>query len=348
MRVERWKPQVGFHLSCLSCVKPWLRREPWDPLEPFCLRRADGAFAGTPLALGCLRGRAIGQVVKRFRAVLIGWSIAATVPPGIAAQSIQGRLLDMVTNEAIESGILTLINEDGERVVSVQTDASGQYLLRAPEAGVYYIEARRLGYRSWIDGPVELGQGDDWRTAFHLRPAPVTMDPVEVSAPAVARRNFLRRVGFYERQRASFGHFMTREVIEKRRGARVSDVLSLAPGVRLIPTGEGIARMDVQLRGSQLSNGSLCRPRVYVDGIIAIRGDARPRGVGTAPNADATEIDQFAPPPRTEYNIDDLVDPDDIEAIEIYRSVAQIPVRFGGASLGTQCGVIAIWTRRGR
>jgi hypothetical protein len=34
----------------------------------------------------------------------------------------------------------------------------------------------------------------------------------------------------------------------------------------------------------------------------------------------------------------------DIEAIEVYRSAAGIPIQFGGAS--GQCGAVVLWTKR--
>ena len=47
-------------------------------------------------------------------------------------------------------------------------------------------------------------------------------------------------------------------------------------------------------------------------------------------------------------SIDDIGHPSTIAAIEVYRSAVQVPVQFGGASVETLCGVIAIWTRTGR
>ena len=42
-------------------------------------------------------------------------------------------------------------------------------------------------------------------------------------------------------------------------------------------------------------------------------------------------------------DIDRLLHPDEVEAIEIYSSPMQVPGRFGG--LGARCGVIAVWSR---
>ena len=44
----------------------------------------------------------------------------------------------------------------------------------------------------------------------------------------------------------------------------------------------------------------------------------------------------------TSPGIDIDIPPEEIEALEVYKS-AQVPAQFGGATAG--CGVIVIWTR---
>ena len=44
--------------------------------------------------------------------------------------------------------------------------------------------------------------------------------------------------------------------------------------------------------------------------------------------------------------IDQFISPMDIEAIEVYRSASEVPARFTTAA--SNCGVILIWSRRGR
>ena len=51
---------------------------------------------------------------------------------------------------------------------------------------------------------------------------------------------------------------------------------------------------------------------------------------------------------KFELNIDDIAHPSSIAGIEVYRSGAQVPVRFGGGGMETQCGVIVVWTKVGQ
>jgi outer membrane receptor for ferrienterochelin and colicin len=115
--------------------------------------------------------------------------------------------------------------------------------------------------------------------------------------------------GFYERaRRRAFGAFVTREDIERRNPFQTTDLLRTMAGIQLTPARFG-NRYHVRMRG--------CAPRVFLDGIQI-------RMVG--------------------LTIDDLVRPNELEGIEVYRSSAETPGEFtspGG------CGAIALWTRRG-
>ncbi len=275
--------------------------------------------------------------------------MGASVAPKAATQRLHGRLLDIDSNEPIVSGIITLVTEDGATVATAVTDENGNWWITAPGPGFFFVEAKRLGYQPWIDGPLELRQDDDWTSLYHLRSLAVALDPVEVSARATQR--YLELSGFYERQRVNFGHFITREDIERRAGSKVTDVLAAIPGVRLVPTGDPFGRLAVQMRGSSLSRGGICRPRIFVDGIIYNRGDSRPTGVDDWGNLERTfDPDQNPDIGNTvkEPSIDEIVQPFDIAGIEVYRSGSQVPVKFGGTSIETQCGVIVIWTRVGQ
>jgi len=264
------------------------------------------------------------------------------------AQAVRGHLRDVRTNQPIADGIVSLVACGGERVASVVTGADGSYRITAPAAGCFLVEARRIGYQTRTDGPLELGAGGDLDTEFHLLALAVPLAPLEVAGAPPQLDAFLARVGFYERQHSDFGHFITREQIEARAAKRITDLLAGLPGVRLVPGASGLSRAGIELRGSLLSHGGSCHPRVFVDGIMVIRGDARSRGLDVFGLPEQATEAAVPGVERPEIALDDVVQPEDVQAIEVYRSAAEVPVRFGGTSTSTQCGVIVIWTRRGR
>lgn len=280
--------------------------------------------------------------MRRF--VLAAALLLPAAAPAANAQQLRGRLLDLETDNPIAAGLLTLLDADSSVVATAVSNASGEWQISLTGAGVYYVAAERIGYERWVAGPVELSADDTVSSLFHLRPSPVVMDPIEVRATAV--RRYLEFNGFFERQRGNFGHFVTPQTIERRQAARVTDLLRAIPGVQLVAAAGGSAGpSQIHLRGSSLSQGGVCRPRVFVDGLIYSRGDSRPVRIREE-NATEREVDEER---RLEnMSLDDLGHPSTIAAIEIYRSASQVPVQFGGSSVETLCGVIVVWTRTGR
>ncbi|HSM04469.1 MAG TPA: TonB-dependent receptor [Longimicrobiales bacterium] len=106
------------------------------------------------------------------------------------------------------------------------------------------------------------------------------------------------------RRRGGSGFLVTREQIMEADPRFVSEMLSRVPGGMLLPNGTG---------GYRLLLRNQCQPGVWLDGV----------GLGTP-------------------NIDGLVTPDAMEALEVYHGF-ELPVEFGVNT----CGGILLWTRRG-
>lgn len=287
-----------------------------------------------------------GPVARRQFLAILGLFWAVLTPAeALNAQRLSGRLLDLTSNLPLEAGVVTLRMADQTVVHSTLTDERGYWTFELPGPGTYYVEAARIGYEAWLAGPLEVAGEQELLSTYHLRPQPILLDPIEVTVEATRRH--LEMSGFYRRQRADFGTFLGPDDIEKRgRSPRLTDLLLGLPGVRLVTLGQGSAGARfVQLRGSNLSHGSLCRPRVYVDGILFALGDSRPVPRDEDP---ATEFqEEIFERMDQGLSLDDVGGPEDIAGIEIYRSASQVPVQFGGTSVHTLCGVIVIWTKRG-
>lgn len=271
--------------------------------------------------------------------------ITLTIP--CKGQRLSGRLLDLESNQPVTSGILTLLTPDSVLLASALTGPDGNWFLVAPQPGSYFVQARRLGYQPWVAGPLELKEGDNLESVFHLKPLAVRLDPIEVAARAATRR-YLEGAGFYERQRADFGHYMTPEEIERRQATRVTDLIMGLPGVNLVSMTSGsVGARYVEFRGGGLQQGGSCRPRVFVDGLMFARGDAGPDIIEESLDVEQRLELEFR---RLDngLSLDDIGHPATIAAVEVYRSPVQVPAQFGGTSVDTQCGVIVIWTRTGR
>jgi hypothetical protein len=125
-------------------------------------------------------------------------------------------------------------------------------------------------------------------------------------APVVVNSGAGRLGEFYAHKgNPSFGRFFEQAEIEKRRGGRISDLFRTVPGVTVVAaSGLGNA---VRVRG--------CQPTVWVDGIRL---------------------------PGSE--VDDVANPTDIAAIEVYISSAGIPAEYRDRDTRA-CGVIVLWSR---
>ena len=260
------------------------------------------------------------------------------------AQHIRGHVRDVVSDRPIAGVVLTLHGSDSGVVASSISDAAGAWRLNAPGAGTYHVRARRLGYEPWITDSIILRQNDELESVLHLRQVAVTLDVVTARAAAI--RQNLEYAGFFDRQRGNFGHFVGPDAIDRRQASRITDVLSAIPGVTLYAPGRGSAgAAQIALRGSSVTDGALCRPRVFVDGLMYTRGDSRPVRLRDENATEQADLEQRM---DQSISLDDIGHPSTIAGIEVYRSATQVPVQFGGTSVETLCGVIVIWTRSGR
>jgi hypothetical protein len=109
------------------------------------------------------------------------------------------------------------------------------------------------------------------------------------------------------------------------------DLLRGIPGivfVRVLPKCQGGVRCgtpELRAVGSRARGG--CYASIYVDGHLYYRSQ------------EESSLNPDPPDWNREFYVSEF------EAVEVYRSSAELPVEFSGAS--SQCGVIALWTRRG-
>jgi hypothetical protein len=204
---------------------------------------------------------------------------------------------------------MTLLDEAGEKLAGTLTDSTGLFGLSSTRGGAHLLKAERVGYRTATTPAMELGAADTLRVEFRLSVQAVLLSPMVVTVQPRRLTGALR--DFYQRaERRAWGSFITREEIDRRHPGHTTDLLLTSPGVQVVPTRFG--RNTVLLRGG-------CPARVYLDGIgVRLHGTS----------------------------IDDLVRPQELEGIEVYRNEAEVPGQYGGLSNGG-CGAVLLWTRRG-
>ena len=264
------------------------------------------------------RDRAAKDLVLPRKLLAPAALLALALPAGLAAQTvadtrvsrgppgIAGEVVDRETGEPLE-GVAVELHAMGEAVgmlpISARTltDAAGRFAVAALDDGRYRITIDRLGYRPITDS-IDFRSDVGLRIEVQFVLEAVELDPLFVVVDA--RSSYLEATGFYDRQRHGIGHFLTREEIQARRPSEVSDVFRPMAGVRL-SANEGLGSQGILLmRGG-------CAPDIYVDGM---------RTVGP-------------------YPIDALVQPLDVQAIEVYTG-SELPTGFDTST----CGAVVIWT----
>lgn len=154
---------------------------------------------------------------------------------------------------------------------------------------------------------VRVMPADTVRIAITLEPATVALDSVHVTALATPAR----LLEFEERRARGEGQFLTAAEIERRNTVSVSDLLMNFKGVTL----QGGTRA-INGRYGAMRN---CPFQVFID-------------------------DVRVPTPNLR---DEVVSPRLLAGIEVYTSIASVPLRYRSAGDGSACGVILLWTKRG-
>lgn len=242
------------------------------------------------------------------RPLLVFAGLIGLAPLLSAQTTISGVVQDSATGGAIANAEI-LISTINRRTT---TDGGGRFEVRNLPHGQHGVQIRAIGYRA-KEETIETSGLRTTRVVFELASEAVRLDSV-----VVTERPSMRGVG-------AFGY----EAFEERRRTRPSGIFIDSVDMRrndvLDLTGV-LRRMNVPMNRSgtavvgraavrSFRQGNMdCPVAVYVDGI---------------------RIQLFR---LRDYSASG------IQAIEVYRSVAQVPPQFD--RLDQECGVMLIWTRR--
>jgi hypothetical protein len=192
-----------------------------------------------------------------------------------------------------------------ERIHSITGD-SGAFRITGLQPGTLVFNVRRIGFEAATFTAV-LHPGKTHRATFPMTATALALPVVAVS-DTMTHTHWLDQ--FDRRRSSARGTFITRADIE-RRGARTgTDVVRSVPGIRLVSLRGGLGNQVVMTRGSGARN---CIPTMFVHGM-----------------------------PYSGM-LDDFV-ADDIEALEVYVGVSEIPTELDKNGRGI-CGAIVVWTR---
>jgi hypothetical protein len=218
---------------------------------------------------------------------------------------------------------VSVLNAQGTTVGGAVTGSDGRFTFHLAVIGDYRLRVIRIGYRSTITEPFGLTRAFVADVELKLVPSALPLDTLTVVARRVAVEKelpYLVDAGFYDRQRKGFGYFLTRADIEKHSPMVITDVLRALAGVTVLCAHRG--KCDIETPGaSTMFLRGPCRVTVVLDGVVLRVGGTGGSG-----------------------SLDGLLNPFDIEAIEVYPSPAGVPVQYSGYM--SPCGAIIAWSRR--
>lgn len=266
------------------------------------------------------------------RAAVVALCALPVAAPGrdLAAQrpapvELHGRVIDDATLEPIAGAQVILLDPFGDQLDRRITDEHGQFLFQIRRATAVRLRSDRIGYQATTTPVLYFDGRLFYSVELRLDVEAVLLAPLEVVARSqVARSPVL--ASFDHRLRSGLGSYITRAEIEQIRPVHVTDLLIRLPGVRLKSAGRGTGRYVEMTRAEgyrAIVAGDGCPVQVFVDGRLM---NARAAGVW-------------------EVGIDELVTPNDVEGIEVYRGLSSVPAEF--LNDYARCGVVAVWTRRG-
>ncbi len=200
--------------------------------------------------------------------------------------TVSGSVSDHETARPVLGATVSLTSGSGETLAvrTGETGRDGRFAFTGLPAGDYRLTVDRLGYHILNDS-ITVPPGAELRVQAELSTLPLDLEPIVV---VVGARDVVPGLG--GRAHRGVGTIITRDRIEATKAQHVSEILRLAPGVRLVP--EGDLGYTVRLRGG-------CRPAIWID-------DARTQSI----------------------DVDAILLPSDIEAVEVYHA-NELPARFG-------------------
>jgi TonB-linked SusC/RagA family outer membrane protein len=255
-------------------------------------------------------------------AVLVSAVFGPRAARAQATGTIRGHVVETGSRRPLGDVQITV---NGTQLGAV-TSTNGDYAITNAPAGSVTLQARRLGYaRRTAQTTVSASQ--ESRVDFELDVAATQLDAIVTTgtAGAVEKRTVSNAITQID----------AADVTAKTNVTNVTEILQArTPGVQ-INAGSGTpgTAPDITIRGA--SSFTVTRPVVYIDGVrmsTAGLGNFDPSGQGLAANSGGQTSNAL-----------DLVNPEDIESIEVIKGPAASTL-YGADAAG---GVIQIITKKG-
>jgi hypothetical protein len=242
-----------------------------------------------------------------------------------AAQTLRGRVEDAAARVAIAVVDVTLLGEDGRVLSRVQSDSLGAFVVSWRGLEPVRLKAERIGYLPSTTAPIVLAAGETITATLLLSVTAIEVQPLVISARGRDAASSYTD-GIERRRRSGIGHFIMRDQIRAAHSQEISQLLRAVPGITV--------------RTAESSSSVFAYSSSNPAGGMGLAG--RRTTTATTPCPMALFVNgRMHRNPVEGVNV---MATWEIEAIEIYRTISEVPPEFGGDH--ARCGVIAIWSAR--
>jgi len=238
---------------------------------------------------------------------------------GLVREDATGRLL---------SGVEILVEGHDHRTV---TDNVGEYAFKSVPKGYQIVLFRSVGYRPVRIG-VELGQGAVSRLDANMVPFAVRIEPLVVVAES-KQPHGMGREAFEERRHLGFGQFIDSLELRRSEHRQLSDLLRGHNGILLAQNRFAVSTRTGCYMQIIYDGQSVYSPATYTSPVPV-----------PASSPTASRVARPVRPPPSPFDINTF-QVSGLESVEMYRSLSDTPLQFGGAAAG--CGTLVLWSRRG-
>ncbi|MEQ9398651.1 MAG: carboxypeptidase regulatory-like domain-containing protein [Longimicrobiales bacterium] len=281
---------------------------------------AEGVFELRDMPVGVyeLRLSAPGYAPAdgNFAIMRPGSFVTTLTPRGTDPMLPRGRLVGRVVDVGSEQPLADVRVGLPDISMETLTDQDGRFAFGSVPPGRHRVDFEGLGYAPRTDTiSVVAARTSDARVAMTVDP--LELEPVDV---VVERRELvLENRGFYQRREMTSGTFVDREDIEAWGPSEATDIFRRINGARIRLANPLDPLSSAVILTRSIGDRVPCYPSVYLDGILVHRSGDTPA------------------------MLNQLVRPDRVAGIEVYRGGASVPVEYGGTS--GACGVLVVWTR---
>lgn len=249
-----------------------------------------------------------------MKAIAFSLAVWCVVVQPASAQTIHGVVVEDSLRVPIAAATVKLIRADGLIAATTQSNSAGVFVLRPALGGRFVLHLEHPSYRPITADSVLLESDESMLVELRMARSAIPLEPLIVRAISQARLG-----GFYERRaQGGFGTYLTSAQIRERPRARASDILWGVPGINVLRVTRGTVGTTATANMIMTRNGAReCAADIYIDGIY---------------------VQQHA-----SFGVDDFLNPEMLEAVEVYRDAASLPGQFDRGS--PVCGVVAFWTK---